>query len=78
MGSYCVFRQARAGMRERWIIIPSAWSHQLFGHTTAGQLAITMGRRPEGGHRFLGGQAPWRGTQAQCLTASFAILPPVD
>lgn len=78
MGSHCVFQQARGGVRKGWVIIPSVWSHQLFSHTTAGQLAFTMGRKPEGGCRFLGGQASWRGTQAQCLVASIGTLPLVD
>lgn len=48
-----VFQQARVEMRKRWVIMPSTWSYELFGHTTVGQLAFTMGRRrPEGGHTF--------------------------
>lgn len=49
--------------------MPSVWSHELFGHTPAAQLALTRARRPEGDHRFLGSRAPGRGTQAQCLAA---------
>lgn len=49
--------------------MPSVWSHELFGHTPAAQLALTRARRPEGDHRFLGSRAPGRETQAQCLAA---------
>ena len=51
-GSHRVSQQARVGMKKRWVIMPSAWSYELFGHTTAGRLAFRMGRRPEGGHTF--------------------------
>lgn len=51
-GSHRVSQQARVGMRERWVLMPSTWSYELCGHTTAGKLAFRMGRRPEGGHTF--------------------------